>query len=486
MRPHAAVSNSHENCWDRLHLRAQDLFVESKTHSTIGCLQYSYNGEGEYIAEAGVESRPTGFLSTSINDIPGLDLVLKANNQALDISIRKRIQMFFISQTTSWSRLRISPEMFDRVVQFCKAFEEFSTCVLQFGRRIQDAPEMSLTSHMRLHTNRSSVIGFEICYNIKHFELHGRELKDPWSCRHAAFYQRYSSAEHLSTWIIIQGPSKIKSFIERSISAQASVSPTYHEHPLYLHAQFLILLERNWTSYLITLEEQRCKTNDKILFLSPGTISVELQDVHDIHNIQAKLRTAIAMIERIISVINTVVDLCNLLQDHKNQGFLFPSSLALSDLVIAELKQFLSIFQSHMRTATKILQSSEDVKVMILAIIAYRHNDAIRMHTSSLDSFTARASTERERRTEIAGRALLESSIIRIATLITVFYLPFNLTTAFFSTNLITFQENGSIRVRKSIWVFIVTTFIVSGGTAIAFWVWKRIERVGRRKNATP
>ncbi|KAF2808303.1 uncharacterized protein BDZ99DRAFT_51628 [Mytilinidion resinicola] len=166
--------------------------------------------------------------------------------------------------------------MFDRLVQFCNVFEEFSTYLLQFGRRIRDAPETSITSHMRLHTDKSSVFGYEICYNIKHFELHGRELKDPWSCRHAAFYQCYSSAEHSSTWIIIQGPSKIQSFIEQSVSAQASVLPTHHEHPLYQHVQFIRLLERNWTSYLITLEEQRRKTSDKILFLSSCKISVEL------------------------------------------------------------------------------------------------------------------------------------------------------------------------------------------------------------------
>ncbi|KAF2685428.1 hypothetical protein K458DRAFT_430937 [Lentithecium fluviatile CBS 122367] len=375
--------------------------------------------------------------------------------------------------------------MFDRLVQFCNVFEEFSTYVLQFGRRIRDAPETSTTSHMRLHTDKSLDFGYEICYNIKHFELHGRDLKDPWSCRHAAFYQRYSSAEHLSKWIIIQGPSKIQSLIERSISAQASVLPTHHEHPLYLHVQFIRLLERNWTSYLVSLEELRRKTSDKIIFLDSYDIPVELKDVHDIHNIQSKLRTAIVMIEGAISLINTIDRLCNLLQNHKNHGSKFHSPLDLLDLVVAELKQLLSIFQSHKRTASTILQSSEDVKVMILTAIAHRHNEAIRMHASSLDSFTVRASIESERRTEIAGKALLESHAMRIATLIIVFYLPLNLTTAFFSTNLITFQENGSMRIRKSIWLFIVAAFLVSGGTAIAFWIWKRTERVGR-KNATP
>jgi len=167
--------------------------------------------------------------------------------------------------------------MFNRLIQFYDVFDEFFPYVLVFGKRIRDPPETSITSHMRWHTNKSSVIGYglyiidilipvltvfwqtEVCYNIRHFELHGRELKDPWSHRHAAFYQRFSFAEHSSTWIIIQGPSKLKSYVEKVVAEQTRLSPAYHEHPLYLHVHFFKMLERNWTSYLITLEAQRCK-----------------------------------------------------------------------------------------------------------------------------------------------------------------------------------------------------------------------------------
>ncbi|KAH7110534.1 hypothetical protein B0J11DRAFT_620056 [Dendryphion nanum] len=448
MRTQAAVSNSYETFWNRLNRQAQDLFVENKTHSIVECLHYHNNSDEESVTDATIKSKRQTCLYTSFSDINTLNLALNASGHARSISAPKRTHLFFISQTTSWSRLRITPDMFNRLVQFCNVLEEFSTYVLRFGRKVRDSPETSIASHLRLHTSGGLFVGYEICYNIKHFELHGRELKDPWSCRHAAFYQRYSFSQQSSTWIIIQGPSKIKSFIEQSVPAQASDLSTLHEHPLYMHIQIIRMLERNWTSYLITLEEQRRKTNEKILFLGPCQPSVDLQDVHNIHNIQAKLRTAITIIEGTASVINTVVNLCNILQDHENQI----SPPAFSSLVNVELKQLLSTFQCHMRTASKILQFSEDDKVMILTIIAHRHDDAIREHAGSLDSFTARASVQSERRTEIASKALLESSILRIATLITVFYLPFNLTAALFNTNLIIFQENGSLK-NIGLWV---------------------------------
>lgn len=164
--------------------------------------------------------------------------------------------------------------MFHRLMQHYHVFEEFSTYVVRLGKKIRDPVETNVTSHMRLHMDKNVLSGYgmniiqnsgsffwkqirqtEICYNIKHFELHGRNLKDPWSCRQAVFYQRHSFVEHSSIWIVIQGPTKLKSMVEQYVSSQGSEFATCYEHPLYLQVQMVNLLERNWTSYLITLEE---------------------------------------------------------------------------------------------------------------------------------------------------------------------------------------------------------------------------------------
>ena len=104
------------------------------------------------------------------------------------------------------------------------------------------------------------------------------------------------------------------------------------------------------------------------------------------------------------------------------------------------------------------------------------------MHTSSIDALSAAASTDSQLRTEIASEALAESGIVRIATLITVLYLPFNLITAFFSTSLIPFQGDTTTELRKSVGVFIVMTGVLLGCTVMAVWGWKRIEKGRKRK----
>jgi hypothetical protein len=130
----------------------------------------------------------------------------------------------------------------------------------------------------------SNSVGTEICYNIRHFELHGRDLADPWSCRHAVFYQQYMLAEHSSTWIIIQGPTMLKPYIEKAISEQKRLMPELTEHPLHLHVHILKTMELNWEAYLITLGEQCRKTVCFFFFLVLSALPVR-QRVHSQPNL---------------------------------------------------------------------------------------------------------------------------------------------------------------------------------------------------------
>lgn len=47
-------------------------------------------------------------------------------------------------------------------------------------------------------------------YNLRYFEKHGRDIKDPWSCRQCVFYQITYCNDNTSTWLVIQPPTKWK------------------------------------------------------------------------------------------------------------------------------------------------------------------------------------------------------------------------------------------------------------------------------------
>jgi hypothetical protein len=80
---------------------------------------------------------------------------------------------------------------------------------------------------------------------------------------------------------------------------------------------------------------------------------------------QNKIRTAISIFEGTMSVIGAVKDLCTVLQDRTKQSSSSRLAPALWEVVLAELKQLSNIFQSHIRTASRLLQHSEDNKFMV-------------------------------------------------------------------------------------------------------------------------
>lgn len=77
-----------------------------------------------------------------------------------------------------------------------------------------------------------------LCYNIRYFEQHGRDLEDPWSCRQSAVHHSFSTASEQSTWVIIQAPEAFK------------VVSDWGQHFMSLHIGYLRAGIANWRQYL--------------------------------------------------------------------------------------------------------------------------------------------------------------------------------------------------------------------------------------------
>lgn len=82
-----------------------------------------------------------------------------------------------------------------------------------------------------------------ICYNIRYFERHGRDLEDPWSCRQSAIHHSFWPGSKQSTSVIIQPPETF------------NVITHYTSHALSLHARYLTAGLVNWREYLDTFAQ---------------------------------------------------------------------------------------------------------------------------------------------------------------------------------------------------------------------------------------
>lgn len=138
--------------------------------------------------------------------------------------------------------LNVTPRILDLIrgmrSKITPGDEHFMSCYY-------DLHETPNTQH---RGGRRSEIGYEMCYNLRHFEKHGRDLKDPWTCRQAVIHQRHLMAAH-SDWVIIQP----------SIRWQASLDDVCigrTTHPLALHIRSISsAIANNW-EYLEYLSSQ--------------------------------------------------------------------------------------------------------------------------------------------------------------------------------------------------------------------------------------
>lgn len=89
----------------------------------------------------------------------------------------------------------------------------------------------------------------DLCYNIRHFELHGRDLEDPWSCRQSVVYQKHYHASRCSKWIMIQPPKLV-------LLELAKIQNFGEAHPLAFHARIFESAIANWRPYLNYMTEQ--------------------------------------------------------------------------------------------------------------------------------------------------------------------------------------------------------------------------------------
>lgn len=149
--------------------------------------------------------------------------------------------------------MKILPEMFNHIVASVGTPPQFLKIVLGLGRQTSSGYE-SFTTFCRSMTTpvgsepnavpqgidlltrswrHANVLqGFDISYNIRYFEPHGRQLQDPYSCRQSGIHHKFYFQGCRSIWTIIQPPQQFNEHLQQIDSQDQS-------HPLALHIRLI-------------------------------------------------------------------------------------------------------------------------------------------------------------------------------------------------------------------------------------------------------
>ncbi|KAI1742959.1 hypothetical protein F4680DRAFT_388269 [Xylaria scruposa] len=464
-----------EPFWLEFEAKIPELFSASD-NCRVGILEYlsSSNSARQHTSNT-AQSHEKDLAIQLISSLKELNGILSRQSSFLFSRV------FFLYRYNSWSRMDISIEMFQALYTTTHITPQFLKIVMGLGRKMgsRDESFMSCYTHhtsqkRRRHRDQEadgeSILGQSvgICYNIRHFECHGRSLNDPWSCRQSAIHHDYNKDEDRSDWIIIQPPLRFTGkFRDERLNDL--------HHPMDLHLRYLSAGVAGWREYLNYLSSNLKALNEEIVVSKPyEEYRISFSSRQQVHSLRLKLHHARSILANTLNTMitirtheETVANLCKLpVLIHRD----FQREL---DNIVSEL-------QNYEQTVQELLSVSNDIGLMYDGVLKYHGQELLHNNSLRLTQIAQNDAYETRMMAALANKTFQDSRTVRIATVIAMFYLPANLVTSFFSTTLIWFDNSGqnfTLRIRQEVWIAVLTTLVLVVVTKLLSWWWERHEK---------
>ncbi|KAL4966988.1 uncharacterized protein BDV14DRAFT_198452 [Aspergillus stella-maris] len=382
--------------------------------------------------------------------------------------------------------------MFHDICASVRTAPRFLKLVLGLGRKLGSDDEDFMACYSRYSTpNLNSNMQdqtCDICYNLRYYERHGRDLEDPWSCRQSAIHQTYFFSAKQSGWLVIQPPAAFTAVVRGSQEHTAAEAAA--AHPMHPHIQYLSAGIAGWRGYLNYIADRLKYLDQEVAVYKPyGEFAVDFSSKQNINLLRRKLRHAAAILANTLETLGTLrsheatmartLDL----RQSGHEGFQ------------REVQNLTSELRNYLQTARKLLSMSDDIMSIYRDILNLHSQELIHNNGMGLTQLTKTNAVETKAIISLADRARQESRTMRIATLVAVYYLPANLVLSFFSTTLVWFETVGAsepgqglfvLRVHREIWIAVVVAVVLGVFTmAISSW-WERREVRGEEIASRP
>ncbi|KAI1806718.1 hypothetical protein F4811DRAFT_122101 [Daldinia bambusicola] len=414
--------------------------------------------------------------STMVHSISSLDSLISSLRQKLpDRSYR----VFILYRFNSWSRIDITAEMFRALYKFIQITPHFLKIVMGLGRKFSSWDEDFMSCYSRFSVPSSQMLSTphvaDLCYNIRHFERHGRDINDPWSCRQSAIYQKFDLDSESSDWIVIHPPVHFAPGFKFSGTDDL-------DHPMYLHLHYLAVGVFGWREYLNCSSRRLKKLNEVIAICKPyGDFGLDFSSRQQIHAVRHKLYHARSILA------NTSNTLATISMHEKTLAEACHIPMDIHDGFQRELQNVSTELNNHKQTTRKLLSFATDIGLMYDDILKFHSQELLHNNGLKLAQIAQDDSHETKTMALLADKTYHDSRTTRIATVIAMFYLPANLVLSFFSTTLVWFDgddtgkgsdEAGfSLRVHQETWLAVLITAVFVAVTKMASWWWDRKER---------
>ncbi|KAI0399416.1 hypothetical protein F4802DRAFT_589612 [Xylaria palmicola] len=433
--------------WKIFESRLPDLFIKDACENRVGVVQAKRDPVQWVSAEqlcSGIEGgSPTLLILSRHNSCSSIDITVEGFSTVCDIA---RITPFFLHFVTGMG------------AGFSSRDKDFMSCYSTFE---SESPQLPIEAKGLGELQADSLRA--ICYNIRHFERHGRDLEDPWSCRQSALHHSFLAGSGESTWVVIQPPEAFDTALDPA------------PHPMSLHLRYLRAGIVNWREYLDSFSWAFKLLNQRIAIPQAyHKFKVRFPDEQHLHYLRGKLHSALTILLNTKTTLGTIAEHeVSLAQEHS-----VPS--VAHENFQRQLRNICREVDGYMETTHKLLRISDDIRTMYSDIITFRGQELQCDASQSLERLAQEGAAGNRDMAVLAKLAFKDSRSMQIATTIATFYLPINLVFSFFSTTLVWYgtaaeaagNDNSGIRVRSEIWIASVSAVLLVIGTVCWSWWW--------------
>ncbi|KAK2603129.1 hypothetical protein N8I77_009609 [Diaporthe amygdali] len=456
------------------------------------CLEAYQNGL-EYLWDD-FESKISNLLVESVDDslvgvaITGSDQVqwITKHEELRTILQKGSSKLILLNRYNSWSRINIAIDSFSVVCQLSGLTPYFLQFMIGMGRKFSSKDEDFMSCYSTFSADGGligdpgSEIGtggdarWALCYNIRYFEQHGRDMEDPWSCRQSALHHSFSPVSEQSIWVVIQPPQAFH------------VNMDSGRHVMSLHIRYLRGGLANWREYFDFFAQ---RFNILIAIPNPyHKFKIKFSHEQHLHNLRGKLRHAQNILANTRHTFKTIREHGSALAHWKG---LLPADHAGFNRELDNLSQEV---EGYIGTAHKLIRMSDDLKSMYENILTF-HGQELQHDTSlKLTQLVQADAIENRDMAVLADLTYKDSRTMRIATVIAMFYLPANLVMSFFSSTLVWFgtttdaaeNQGSKLQIRSEVWMATVAAIVLAAATIGWSWWWNfKEQRTTKKKKAS-
>ncbi|KAK3374188.1 hypothetical protein B0T24DRAFT_625880 [Lasiosphaeria ovina] len=430
---------------EELNHRAPQLFAENETICQVDLHQHSPSRPKATPTPGDPKEPATASQELSGGPCqkprPGSDEEVKLSKQtslSTAESLRSTLEaeqlpgstrLFTIYRANSWSRMKITADMFRALCTSLKTFPRMLD--LLRGMQYKSAPsdEHFMSCYNRIHglagdpsggdtqPTPKTELSFQVCYNLRHFERHGRDLKDPWSCRQTVIYQRHEVSAAKSSWIVVQPSARWQASLDDVATGNAT-------HPLFLHIRSLSsAIANNW-EYLEYLSSLVLSYDQDAAFpKAPDKFDFDFT----LHQKVQSVRKRLIHVKTILQgTLRTVLSISSLARAIRNLGCV---SGVEDDAFNREMEHIMRDLEAYKSTSDELLSLSADIRSTISSVLNFRNQDLANGNSVQIHRIAEDNARETQIMNDIAKQTYKDSRAVRIATVIALIYLPANLVT---------------------------------------------------------